>query len=297
MNKKILWVLLFLVVAEVLLLGVFITKKNNQIPEQKNTQASSSVISESSSSIEDEATDNDNTSTRKINTDEWIESDSEIRFPILMYHSLAESEGNSLKIPPTEFKEHMEWLKENDYYTLTPEEAYVVLTENKQPQEKIVWITFDDGYMNNYTEGYSILKDLELDATINYITSKTTHDAYFKVDEMLEMKNSDFISIESHTVNHLDLNTLDDASIYSDLYESKKWLDSTLDQVTTVLCYPAGRYDERVIQKAKEIGYQMALTTEPGLASSSDGLFELKRVRVNPGYSKENFGAYLQAFE
>ena len=287
MKKKWLWLILSLLIIELGVVAYFFVRPFEPKTVRPSTDTSSVKLMETSLTTSESQPEEEEPS--------WIESDSEISFPILMYHSLAESEGNSLKVPPAEFKEHMQWLKDNDYYTLTPEEAYTVLTENKKPAEKIVWITFDDGYLNNYTEGFPILKELEMKATINFITSKLGSEYYFSLEQMKEMAASNVVNIESHTVSHLDLNTLDDGMINSELKDSKEWFDTELNQETSLLCYPAGRYDERVIQAAEANGYKMAVTTEPGYASHSDGLFTLKRVRVSPGYNGEAFGQFLTA--
>lgn len=292
MKNKWLWALFIVLFVEAIALGYYFLQKSPNTPTTDISLVSEHV----------QETQTTNTSTdlsieaQDIDTSHWLTSEDEIKFPILMYHSLTESEGNTLKVPPYEFKEHLAWLKEEDYYMLTPEEAYLVLTENKKPAEKIVWVTLDDGYLNNYTEGFPILKELMSHATINYITSKLGSDSYFSLDNMKEMDRSSEVSIESHTVSHLDLNTLSDEQITSELKESKEWLESELDKTISVLCYPAGRYDERVERIAEETGYQMALTTEPDLASASDGLYALKRVRVEPGMDKEAFGYYLSSY-
>lgn len=285
--KKGIWILTTLVLLELVALGFFFFRPHLQTQKTAETVTKEhpriAIETTTSSTVEE---------TKEI---QWIESEQEIAFPILMYHSLAESEGNSLKVPPREFKEHMLWLKENNYYFLTPEEAYIVLTENKKPAENIVWVTFDDGYLNNYTEGFPILKELEIHGTINYITSKLGSSSYFNLEQMKEMSESGWVNIESHTVTHLDLNTLEDSHINSELKNSKDWLDTELNQNTTLLCYPAGRYDERVIDASEVSGYKMAVTTEPGYAQKSNGLYTLKRVRVSPGYDGDSFGTFLQA--
>ncbi|HCM88346.1 MULTISPECIES: polysaccharide deacetylase family protein [Vagococcus] len=287
MKKKWVWLLLFLLVVEVALASFIFINPFKTKEVVKNTPASSEITT---------TTQSDTTSSTKEDI-KWIESDTEINFPILMYHSLTEPEGNSLKVPPIEFEEHMKWLKDNGYYTLTPEEAYIVLTENKKPAEKIVWVTLDDGYLNNYTDGFPILKKLEINATINYITSKLGSANYFDLDQMKEMSQSKYVNIESHTVSHLDLNTLEDNHIITELKDSKSWLDKELNQETALLCYPAGRYDDRVKKIAQDAGYKMAVTTEPGYAKKSDGLFGLKRVRISPGYTGEAFGQFITSYE
>lgn len=287
MKKKWVWLLFFLLIVEVALASFIFFNPFKAKEVVKNTATSSAIKTSS----------NPETTSSTKEKLKWIESDTEITFPILMYHSLTESEGNSLKIPPAEFKEHMKWLKDNGYYTLTPEEAYIVLTENKKPAEKIVWITLDDGYLNNYTDGFPILKELEMKATINYITSKLGSSNYFDLNQMKEMSQSKLINIESHTVSHLDLNTLEDDRITTELKDSKSWIDKELNQTTSLLCYPAGRYDERVKKIAEDVGYKMAVTTEPGYAKKSDGLFGLKRVRISPGYTGEAFGQFITSYE
>lgn len=287
MKKKWVWLLFFLLIVEVALASLIFFNPFKAKEVVKNTATSSAIKTSS----------NPETTSSTKEKLKWIESDTEITFPILMYHSLTESEGNSLKIPPAEFKEHMKWLKDNGYYTLTPEEAYIVLTENKKPAEKIVWITLDDGYLNNYTDGFPILKELEMKATINYITSKLGSSNYFDLNQMKEMSQSKLINIESHTVSHLDLNTLEDDRITTELKDSKSWIDKELNQTTSLLCYPAGRYDERVKKIAEDVGYKMAVTTEPGYAKKSDGLFGLKRVRISPGYTGEAFGQFITSYE
>ncbi|MGY3765874.1 polysaccharide deacetylase family protein [Vagococcus vulneris] len=296
--KKWIWIVSLLLATEVAVIGYFVYTKQHVIKTEQTSQTikqpKKSAKTNQTSTVE--TTNNTTKNEHKIDTAKWKKSEAEIAFPILMYHSLmSTNDGNTLKVPPAEFKEHMQWLKDNGYYTLTTEEAYIVLTENKAPADKIVWVTLDDGYLNNFTDGFPVLKELSQNATINYITSKMGSSNYFNVDQMKEMKNSDLIDIESHTVSHLDLNTLSEEQIRTELTDSKNYLNKELDQETMMLCYPAGRYDERVQKIAAETGYKLALTTEPGLARKSDGMYALKRVRINPGLSGEAFGAVLNA--
>lgn len=286
MKKKWLWLLFTLLIISIGGTAFYAYTFTNKKTEENKTQQTQEITVKETKQTTTESSEEKT---------KWIESDTEIAFPILMYHSLAESEGNTLKVPPVEFKEHLQWLKDNDYYTLTPEEAYIVLTENKKPAEKIVWLTLDDGYLNNYTDGFPLFKEMKMKATINYITSKIESSSYFNLKQMKEMSQSDEVNVESHTVTHLDLTTLDDTQLTSELKDSKAWLDKELKQDTSLLCYPAGRYDERSQKIAEELGYKMAVTTEPGYAKKSDGLFALKRVRISPGYSGEAFGQFVES--
>ncbi|MGX6978008.1 polysaccharide deacetylase family protein [Vagococcus elongatus] len=232
----------------------------------------------------------------QIDTTHWISSEAEISFPILRYHSIAESDGSLLKIPPAEFEAHMNWLKENDYYTLSPEEAKIVLSRKIKPAEKIIWLTFDGGSLDNYQEGFPILKDLELKASINVVQDKLETNTYCNEHDMKEMVNSGYVSIGSHTVHQFDLDTMAFTDQLAELSESKKRLDQTLNQKTMLLSYPNGKYNADSIEAAQEAGYTLALTMEAGLARASDGLYALKRIPVSPGLDGASFGKFIEDY-
>ena len=227
----------------------------------------------------------------QIDTGDWIMAKSAVRLPILMYHSI--SEGNGLRVPIEEFRAQMAWLRENGYYTLSPEETYLVLTENRMPSEKCVWLTFDDGYTDNYMEAFPILKENDMKATVFMIGKSIDKGHHLTEDQMLVMSRNG-ISIESHTINHLELNRMTAVQQEAEMVQSKELFDRMLDQDTTVLSYPVGRYNEESLALSEEAGYKMAVTTEPGGASRDQGMHALHRVRISPGLSVDGFASLIE---
>ncbi len=230
-------------------------------------------------------------SPERIDTSGWIRAESAVRLPILMYHSI--SEGNNLRVPKEEFRLQMAWLRENGYQTLTPNEAFLVLSENIMPSEKCVWITFDDGYTDNYTEAFPILKEYDLKATI-FMIGKSIGKAHHLTEEQMMEMSADGISIESHTINHLELNRMTSGQQEAEMVQSKDLFDRILNQETTVLSYPVGRYNEESLRLSEEAGYKMAVTTEPGGATSDQGMHGLHRVRISPGLSVGGFASLIE---
>lgn len=214
-----------------------------------------------------------------------------VKLPILMYHSI--SSGNQLKVPATEFKAEMAYLKAHHYRTLTATEAVYALSHHRIPQQKIVWITLDDSYTDNKTAAWPILKANRQHATINFITSFATHPNHLTLADAKKMKASGVIDFQSHTVRHLDLNELSYTEQLKELTDSKRWLDEKLHQQTPVICYPAGRANQATIRAAKKAGYQYALSTAPGIATSDTAPYNLTRQRVTPGMSIQTFAALL----
>lgn len=227
----------------------------------------------------------------KRDTSDWLKTKGKAKLPILMYHSI--STGNSLRVPREEFQTHMKWLHDNGYQTLSPEEAYIMLTEDKKPSEKCVLITFDDGYTDNYTKAYPVLKKYGMRATIFMIGTSIGHKHHLTEGQMKEMVENG-VSIESHTIHHLELSGLTAEQQHSEMADSKKLFDHMFHQKTSIISYPVGRYNEDTLKKAEETGYQMGVTTEPGAASRDQGLYSLHRVRISPGMSAEAFGSLLE---
>jgi len=221
----------------------------------------------------------------------WIQVKAPAHIPILMYHSI--SKGNSLRLPEKKFRAQMEWLKDHGYYTLSAKEAYLVLTRDIKPAKKVVWLTFDDGYSDNYEKAYPILKKYGMKATISVIGRSYGKENHMGKRQLSELHSNGF-SIASHTIHHLDLDTMSANAQYKEMIDSKKWLDRLFHQNTILLCYPAGRYNSNTIAMAKKAGYLMAITTEPGSASRTEGLYSLHRIRITPGMSLEGFGRIVQ---
>lgn len=225
----------------------------------------------------------------------WVKQDEPVKIPILMYHAIhvmdpSEAANAGLIVDPTTFKSHLQALKEAGYYTLTPDEAYKALTENVLPEnKKVVWLTFDDSLKDFYTNAFPLLQKYQMKATNNVITGfvQAGREDMLTLDEIKEMKEKG-MSFEDHTVNHPDLSTATADQQTLELRDSKAFLDDNLSQKTTTVAYPSGRYSDTTLQIAESLGYKMGLTTNNGLASLSNGLLSLNRVRVNPTTTAED---------
>lgn len=224
---------------------------------------------------------------KRIPVDQWTEVDHDISIPILMYHDL--NQGNVYQMPINEFEHQMEMLKNEGYYFLTPEEAYTVLTERKQPQEKVIWVTFDDGYKSNLYQGLPVFQKLGLSVTINMVSGggkSLMNDKELK--ELDNAKGCD-VTIESHTVHHHDLDQMTAEDQWYEMVNSRDRLEKELNKKMDVIAYPEGKYNVNSITAARDAGYKMALTTLPGLANIDQGLYELHRIEAKPGLTDEQF--------
>lgn len=89
---------------------------------------------------------------------------------VLMYHGVANDDVNIasdiwLQVKTSAFKKQMEYIREH-YNPIHLED--IGKTSSNKPN---IVVTFDDGYKNNYTNAFPILKQLEIPATIFTVTS------------------------------------------------------------------------------------------------------------------------------
>ena len=73
--------------------------------------------------------------------------------------------------------------------------------------------------------------------------------------------------------------------IKQELLVSKQEIERRTGTRCRMLAYPWGAYDELVVQKAKEVGYEFAFTVRDRLVSARDDPLELSRINVSPGDS------------
>lgn len=211
------------------------------------------------------------------------------RVPVLMYHSIDYEKGNELRIPKEKFREQMKYLKDNNFNTLSLDEFYSYIISGDGFPEKPIVITLDDGYRDNYTNAYPVLKEFGQNAVVFMITSTIdTSDSYLSSEQIRDM-DSNGINIESHTVNHPMLNQLTYNKQVTELKESKRVLENLLGRETKYIAFPYGRFNNDTLKAAQEAGYKMAFSTQYGLAEKNNGIYKLHRIYISNNYDIEQF--------
>lgn len=209
--------------------------------------------------------------------------------PVLMYHSIDYEKGNELRVPKEAFREQMSYLKQNGYTTLTLNELYNFFINNKPIPEKAIVITFDDGYKDNFENAYPILKEFGFNATIFVITSTVDTDKGYLTSKELKELEANGIDIESHTVNHEQLDKLTYNEQITTLKNSKEYLEKLLGEQKKYTAYPFGKWNDDTIKAAKDSGYAMVFTTVSGWANKSQDIYKLHRVYISANFSMKEF--------
>ena len=206
----------------------------------------------------------------------------DIAIPVLNYHKVDEQKI-ALSISPQEFEEQIKYLAKEGYNTITPSEMMNALEYGTPLPEKPIMITFDDGYLDNYTNAYPILKKYGFTATIFLVTGFIGNDPRFmNWEEIKEMKANGFV-FGSHTVNHKSLTELSYVELKNELLLSAEEIEQQLGHQELFFAYPTGTYTLNIAKIVESCGYRAAFTIKYGDIDEASNYFALERIPIFKG--------------
>lgn len=208
--------------------------------------------------------------------------------PILMYHYINSEEPlrSRLGVSPQSFEKQMRFLREHKYNILSLEELTDLIRNKKRIPAKTVAITFDDGYLDNYTNAYPVLKKYNIPATIfvviNRIGKHLGNDDYMSWHQIKELSENGLITIGSHSMNHPNLNEIhSEAELKEEIFESKKIVEQQLNKEVKFFSYPFGGRSPEACRLVSLAGYTAAVGTNFPKGSPGDNIYALKRLRIS----------------
>jgi len=200
-----------------------------------------------------------------------------------MYHVIkaptASTPMAELWTPAKTFKETIELLKQDGYSGVTLDQVWQAWNGGPGLPAKPLVISFDDGYLSHTVTAKPILQQAGWPGVLN-LEGKNIGKGGLTTNQVEGLIAAGW-EIDSHTLTHPDLTASDDASLKTELVDSRKLLQKKFKIPVNFFCYPAGKNDARVRAAVEAAGYKGATTVEPGVASKSDNPYELPRIRVN----------------
>ena len=202
--------------------------------------------------------------------------------PILMYHVISAPLPGApypeLYTPKAAFAAQMRGLAKRGYHGVTLAQVYDYWRRGYALPSKPIVVSFDDGYLSHYTHARPVLSALGWPGVLNLEVNNV------KPGDLTARQVRGLIAagweIDSHTITHPDLRTISDSQLQQELVDSRAFIRRHFGVPANFFCYPAGRYDSRVVAAVKAAGYRGATTTQPGLASPKS-LLTLNRIRVD----------------
>ena len=201
--------------------------------------------------------------------------------PIMMYHQVEPIDHHEANwVQPVHFEQHMEHLAKHKYNVISLSDLIEAIEQNKALPKNTVVITFDDGYKNNYTNAFPVLKKYQFPATIFMPADKVGvagRLGYKDIQEMLKHR----IDFGSHTRTESYLPDLDEGQLYKEIEQSKNILEQLFDKKIDLFAYPIGGFNDQIKQMVKDSGYKGACTTNRGFDRYNRDVYELNRIRFS----------------
>lgn len=214
---------------------------------------------------------------------------------ILLYHDIVETaeEAGSNPLYSTtkeKFEEDMLfWLNEG-YEPLSLRMYY---DGEYKTNGRYFCVTFDDGYLSNYTMAFPILQKYSIYGDIFIVPGTVELDNHFKYNQADEMEQSGLIAIYSHSYSHNNLTEYTSDELIADTNDVYDDFESNLSKRDRVMMisYPGGQYNAQTVETLREAGYKMQFVQNLPERGSTD---LLKRYMV---YYNTKMQKILQDYE
>lgn len=220
-----------------------------------------------------------------------------VAVPILMYHVVSTPPPGvpnaALWVSTRLFFEQMHALRAAGYHAVTMAQVWDGWTGRHALVSKPVVVSFDDGYLSQYTHAARVLRAMRWPGVLNLKVGDIGPGGLTK--HMVRAMIAAGWEVDAHTITHPDLTTVDAARLRSEVSGSRAILRRDFGVPVAFFCYPSGRFDATVESAVKRAGYLAATTTQPGLAAPGGDPNALPRVRVNGGETAAQLMATLRA--
>lgn len=218
------------------------------------------------------------------------------RVPILMYHYISEPPPDAniyrrdLSVTPANFEAQLAWLRSEGYESITLTDLVYHLALGWPLPDKPVILTFDDGYRDNYTHAFPLLKKYEYTGTFFLVTHPIDYgDPDYLSWDMVKKMYRAGMDFQPHGYRHFDLRGQDIDFLVFEIVAAKEAIEARTGETSRFFSYPSGSYDDQTVAVLKSAYFWGAVITAQGATHTSDNLFELTRIRIRGEHSPQDF--------
>ncbi|QIB68534.1 polysaccharide deacetylase family protein [Aminipila butyrica] len=234
---------------------------------------------------------------------------SHLYIPILMYHHFVKEPvkgAMGATITEEKFQEDMNYLANNKYTPLLPQDLKAILAGKKTMPKNPIMITFDDGYESVYNIAYPILEKTGMKATVFAIVASVESPKKAEIkklswEQMAKMYGSGLVDIQSHSYNlhnqdlkgqykKFQINGIQrgiiecqaqyELRVEEDIVKSVELIEANIGNEVIAFAYPYGVYDDWGVELLKQNGILFGFGTVYGAGDLKGNLYYLNRFSV-----------------
>lgn len=202
---------------------------------------------------------------------------------VLMLHQVG-LEKDEFCITPTEF----------EALALFLSSQHTIRLENWEKESDFYTLTIDDVPEGFYVYAFPILKKYKIPFTLFVSISLLNTEGYITTEQLLEMANSDFCTVGSHGVRHVEYYRLNSQEITTDLKESQRVLAGLVHEQIELFAFPYGSYYACGFKNKKLVldtyKYGFGTVKSPITSPSVLPHYFLPRINVDSSYIKQICG-------
>lgn len=149
-----------------------------------------------------------------------------------------------LTVPVRDLTWQLEHLRQEGYTTILLSELVNHLRQGTSLPEKPLLITFDDGYLDNFTNAYPVFRQMNMKANIFLVPTYLDTDTYLGIKD-IEAMDPSLIEFGLHSFSHRSYKELSADDIRADLESCKKLLSEKGVTFQPCLAFPYGAYPKK----------------------------------------------------
>ncbi|HEY3834478.1 MAG TPA: polysaccharide deacetylase family protein [Acidimicrobiia bacterium] len=229
--------------------------------------------------------------------------------PILLYHSVCDNPPPRLQrwtTSPARFREHLQFLADEGYQTLTVSDYVARLRSGASPLDSVAVVTFDDGYadfadgalpalVDTATACTLYLSTAYMGATSSWLGDGGAH-PMLTWDAAADVAAAG-VEIGAHAHHHLPLDELPARDARNEIIRSKCEIEQHLGRTIESFAYPHGYHGPTVKAIVRHAGFTNACGVKNALSGAGDDEFGLARVMLEGDVSATQLRALLAGLQ
>lgn len=220
--------------------------------------------------------------------------------PILLYHDI---DGKGIYSLPLEtLRSHFQYIKDNNIKVIKLSELIERLSEPAPFSEKVLAISFDDGFLSMYTRLLPLVKEFGFPISLfvytnNVFTKAENNITWAQLREMEEYG----IEVECHSMSHIDIDEISAENsgyikrkLFKEIYLSKRIIELYMDKTVNYFAFPYGRYNLKLIEMCRLADYKRVFSTEYRKHIITRDNYCLGRGHIKKNYSLSLIEQFIQ---
>ena len=206
---------------------------------------------------------------------------------LLVYHRFSDDGPKSTSTSPEIFKQHLEYLKNNNYSVLPLKNVISSLQSKESLPPNCISLTADDGFLSIYTEAFPLLVEYQFPMSV-FVSTNPIDKKYASMMTWSQLREmAPLVDIYNHSVNHLHLVNQSAQIIEDEILSAQERIATEMSTNDKFFAYPYGEFDDSSYSYLKSEGY-IAFGQQSGVASQTSDFLNIPRFSMSGPYAQMN---------